>query len=61
MTEDDKQAAKAPAKDDGLFEVPEGAKGTGRYCVYDRELGRYVGAVTTTKPKAAGTQVVVEV
>lgn len=50
MDEDTKADAVA---DDLLFEVPEGTADTGRYSVYDRELGRYVGGVTADKPTLA--------
>lgn len=47
MTEDnDTKPAQAPE----LYDAPEGAEGTGRYAVYDRVLGRYVGGVTDAKP-----------
>lgn len=49
MTDETKAAKAAP---DGLFDVPEGTKDTGRFCVYDPTLGRYVGGVTTDKPSA---------
>lgn len=41
-----------------LFDVPEGTKDTGRYSVYDRQLGRYVGGVTTEKPSATDARAV---
>lgn len=36
-----------------LFEAPTGAEDTGRYCVYDQRLGKYVGGVTSDKPSKA--------
>lgn len=49
---DDKPEAKAKAPDN-LFDVPEDIPGSGRYSVYDRDLGRYVGGVHSDKPTAA--------
>lgn len=48
MTTSSTEGTEAPAF---LFDAPKPAKDTGRFGVYDRTLGRYVGQVTT-KDKA---------
>lgn len=50
----EKPASTEPAA--ALFAAPEGAKDTGRYAVYDRRFGRYVGGVSTDRPSKADSK-----